>query len=126
MDSLRLRTWRITSAWAAVAALFAAGPLPGTGALALAQSQPPGADRIVGAVHDADTDRPLTSKGPPFDETVMALLRRDPDTQQYAEVKFTNCFDKPSPRVVSTNKGCSDSRKTRGDFSYSRGDTNST
>ena len=116
MDSLRLRTWRITSAWAAVAALFAAGPLPGTGALALAQSQPPGADRIVGAVHDADTDRPLTSKGPPFDETVMALLRRDPDTQQYTEVKFTNCFDKPQPEGCVDQQGVFRVTKNPGRF----------
>jgi hypothetical protein len=109
---------QITSASAAVAVLFAVGSFPGTGAMVLAQNQlqsppspPLSAERIVGAVHDADTDRPLTSKGPPFDETVMALLRRDPETQKYVEVKFTNCADEPQP------EGCVDQR---GEFRFTK------
>jgi hypothetical protein len=118
MHSPQLRRSRITSAWAALAALFAVGSLPGTGALVLAQSQPPppSADRIVGAVHDADTDRPLASKGPPFDETVMALLRRNPETQQYAEIKFTNCFEKPQPEGCVDQQGVFRFTKNPGKF----------
>jgi hypothetical protein len=120
MNSLRLRRLQITIALAAVASLFAVGSLPGTGVLVLAQNQlqppPPSAERIVGAVHDADTDRPLASKGPPFDETVLALLRRDPETQKYVEVKFTNCIDKPQPQGCVDQQGVFRFTKDPGEF----------